>query len=315
MADRPLFSLLLCGIVACGSGSEQFVWTEPLVATSDGGVLVLTVVAESRGDIVEQRCSDTHLTYVSAALNVRRAVTDNQSLCAATQAGNVRAGLDEFGRLLFADLFDGGQLKVLDTRAGTTIALKAGCLADAPVLAGDVRSHRVAIFLAGCERTDGYWIHILQLSPDLRVVVNEDSMRTESPPRSMAFGPGQTGLLVHVRDTASDRIVILDLAKRTTKIVTTGRLPASQSTGTGLAFVRDEGVATDAWALMFSDSVSATAREVLSMRVARERIGDSSAVNVSAPIVSLDNQYVWLGFAERVLRVHLTTGTVDVVVP
>ena len=120
---------------------------------------------------------------------------------------------------------------------------------------------------------------------------------------------------MQVRDGDVDRIVALDLGTLGTRVVANGRLPASQSTGRGFAFIQDEGIASGDWVLMFSDSVGATAREVLTRRLARVRIGDSSAVNVAAPIMSLDNQRIWVGFGGKVLRVHLTTGAVDVVVP
>jgi len=315
MSARWLFCVLLLGLVGCRPGAEAVVWSEPLVAASDGGVLTLTKVAARQGDVVEQQCASTRLAKVSATFDVRTVERGSSRLCAATQAGNIRTGLDEQGRLVFADMSDRGRLKVsLPGEDGTTV-LMDGCVENDPVLAGDSPSRRVAIYLAGCERDRGSWVHILQLAPDFRSVMGEDSVRMESPPRGMSFGPQANSLLAHVREGDVDRIVILDLVTHNARVVTSGRLPASQSRAAAFVFVRDEDNAPNDWLLMFSDSVGATARAVLSRRLARVRIGDSNAVNLSAPIMSLDSQSIWVGFGGKVLRVQLTTGDVDVVAP
>lgn len=309
------FFLLVVGLIGCSVDTASSVWSEPLLATADGGALLLTHVTALSGDVGEERCGATRITHVSAALVVRRVAAGTRALCDATRLGNRRVGFDESGRLLFTDAGDKGRLKAFGPREDSVSVLMDGCADGEAVLAADGQSRQVALYLQGCEHSRGPWLHILKLSPDARSVVSADSMRMEFPPQFMTFGPEQTRLLLQVRDTVADRIVVLDLATRVVSEVTRGELPGANSTGNGFAFKGAPQLATDGWALMYSDSLIANARTVLTMRQARALIGDSTATEMSAPVVAVDNQHVWIGFGGKVLRVHVTTRVVDVIAP
>lgn len=312
---RWLAGVLFVASIGCGTRGEDVVWSEPLAPTAEGGVLVLTKVAQLRGDVVEQRCSATRLIEVGATLAARVVESGTPRLCEVTRTGTARTALDERGHFVYSDMSDGGRLKISIPHEERTVTLMDGCPERDPVLASDWRNRRIATYLTGCGRSNGSWVHILQFAPGLRAVTGKDSVHVEPSLRGLSFGPLSNGLLAHVRDGGVDRIIVLDLMTRGTSDVTRGRLPAAQSTGKAFVFVRDEPGTANDWVLMFSDSVGAAARKLISRTVARERIGDSSAVQLAPPILSLDNRSVWLGFGGRILRVQLTTGHVDVVVP
>ena len=314
MISRRLVAILIIGSTGCaGSEPERFRWSEPLVATEDGGAIVLAKSAAVYGDIVEPMCSATRLVHVSAALEVSRIVTADSVLCALTRSGNARAGLDESGRLLVVDVFDGSRLKVFLVNQDPTTVRTEGCIDSDPVVAADSRSRLVAVDLGTCE--PGSWIYLLRFTPDFSVAVTEDSVNLALPLRGMSFGPGPTSLMVQLRDSTTDRIDVMDLSNHRTMSVASGRLPAAQTSTPGFSFLQNQRADTDDWILMYSDSVGAVARNVLSRGTARERIRDWSAVISSAPILSLDGRYVWLGFGGKILRIEVGTGALDVVAP
>lgn len=308
-------TVLAVGLAGCNGGSDLSVWSEPLVATSDGGALILTHITAFNGDVGDERCDATRITHVSVALATRQVASGTSALCDAARLGSVHVGLNERGRMLFADVSDRWRLKTADPTEDRTTVLADGCMESEPVLAADGRSNRVAIHAHGCGQSKGYWIRILRLDPGVDTILGVDSLEVRFQPRGVALGPGLSRLLMQVNDTTGERIILVDLETGGVREMSRGKLPGSQSTGTGFAFIRDDRDASGAWALMYADSVAASPRELLTLTQARALIGDPSAIHVSAPVVSLDNQHVWIGVGGQVLRVHVTSRTVELVAP